>query len=67
MQITIHTLSKELKAAKAQIQPLDITADDIQELDSFRGLSGEQAQHLAATLKTFTEVVFMACTNRKTA
>jgi hypothetical protein len=45
----------------------DITAADVLELESFRGLSGEQAENLAAALKTFTQVVFMACTGRKTA
>lgn len=51
----------------AETQMLDITAEDVLELDSFRELSREQAAEMAATLKTFTQVVFFACMGRKTA
>lgn len=67
MKISINNLSEGLMDINAGTAAQDITAADILELDSFRGFSEEQAQNLAATIKTFTQVVFMVCTNSKTA
>ncbi len=67
MKISNNNPSAGQAAEKAGTAAQDITAADILELDSFRGLSGEQAEKLATTLKTFAQVVFMACADRKTA
>lgn len=67
MGISNKNPSARQVAGNAGTAAADITAADVLELDSFRGLSGEQAENLAAALKTFAQVVFMACTSRKTA
>jgi hypothetical protein len=67
MRISENNPSAGRMAEKTATAAQDITAADILELDSFRGLPQEQAENLAAVLKTFTQVVFMACTGRKTA
>lgn len=45
----------------------DITAEEVLQLESFKGLSEVQAIELAASIKTFTQVVFFSHMGRKTA
>jgi hypothetical protein len=45
----------------------DITTEEVLKLESFKGLSEEQAGELVASIKAFTQVVFFSCMGRKTA
>lgn len=67
MNISFNVPSAGPTVEKAGAAAQDITAADILGLESFRGISEGQAAKMAEALKTFAQVVFMACAGRQTA
>ena len=69
----INNLNRGVK--KTALTPLiadgkevqDITPEEVLKLESFKGLSSEQAGELVASIKVFTQVVFFSYAGRKTA
>jgi hypothetical protein len=67
MKISNNNPSNGLATVKTENEAADITTAEVLQLESFKGLSEEQASELVASIKAFTQVVFFSCMGRKTA
>jgi hypothetical protein len=67
MKISNNNPLNGLATVKRENEAADITIAEVLQLESFKGLSEEQAGELVASIKAFTQVVFFSCMGRKTA